>query len=74
MIRALILFMRPAGGVVGRGAPGGDGAGRRFEAWRVKNTHHSGALVVGGWLGRFSAVTVEETLAMIVEIHQKKFV
>ena len=55
-----------------RGNPG-DGEGRRFEAWRLKNTHHSGAVVVGGYrdvkvLGRFSAVTVEETLAMIVEI------
>ena len=26
-----------------------DGEGRRFEAWRVKNTHHPAAVVVGGY-------------------------
>lgn len=50
-----------------------DGAGRRFEAWRIKNTHHRDAVVVGGYrdvkvLGKFSADLGEETVAMIVEI------
>ena len=50
-----------------------DGAGRRFEAWRVKNAHHPDAEVVGGYrdlkvLGKFSAELAEETLSMVVEI------
>lgn len=50
-----------------------DGKGRRFEAWRVKNTHHPDATIVGGYrdikvLGKFSAELETETLSMIVEI------
>ena len=46
------------------------GLGRRFEAWRVKNTHREEATTVGGYrdvkvLGLFAA---SDALRMIVEI------
>ena len=57
-----------------------DGQGRRFEAWRIKNTHHPHADIVGGYrdfkiIGKFTAECARETLAMVVEIQiiEKQF-
>lgn len=50
-----------------------DAAGRSFSAWRVKNTHHATAVVVGGYrdvkiLGVFTATVGSERMSMVVEI------
>ena len=50
-----------------------DSAGRRFEVWRVKNTHHIDFARNSGYrdvklLGKFSSRAQGEELSMAVEI------